>query len=375
MINVLADQYLYNIQSYLPENIHLTLFDPIDGLPPELSKTDALLIRTVLNIDEQTMPKIPDSLAFVGTASAGTDHVDINYLKKHDIQFANSAGCNARSVAEYIATALLIWTENRKKNLSKLSMGIIGVGHVGTQVQKLIGKLGVSTIAYDPPRELRENNFRSATLDELFAADILSFHTPLTCAGDYPTYHWLNAEKLLNHEFKLVINSSRGGVINEDALLNAMGNSKVQDIIIDVWENEPEFNLTTAAKAFVKTPHIAGYSDQAKNNASKLVANALIEHFDLSYPQKTRQSNPRILEKDISTFNSLTDLLTELHPIREYETELQKIINNYTDERGSHFNNLRATFPLRQEFAETYLPPTYFQKFPILELLGFSSVE
>ncbi|HKK45138.1 MAG TPA: NAD(P)-dependent oxidoreductase, partial [Balneolaceae bacterium] len=258
MINVLADQYLHNIQSYLPENINLILFDPTKRLPPELSYAEAMLVRTVININAQTMSEIPASLKFIGTASAGTDHVDIDYLQKNGVRFADAAGCNARSVAEYVATALLIWAETRKKDLSKLSMGIVGVGHVGTQVVKLLEKLGITTIPYDPPRSLRENNFDSATLDELLSADMLSFHTPLTYKGDYPTFHWLDKEKLTGREFQLVINSSRGGVIDEKELLKSIKAGNVRDIIIDVWENEPEFSLTTAQKAFIKTPHIAG---------------------------------------------------------------------------------------------------------------------
>jgi len=375
MINVLADQYLYNIRSYLPGNIHLELFDPAEGWPPELSEANALLVRTVIDVNRQTIPNIPNSLKFIGTASAGTDHVDIPYLLRHNVYFADAAGCNARSVAEYIATALLLWAGNRNKKLSDLSIGIIGVGHVGTQVMNIINRLGIATILYDPPKELREDGFVSASIDELLSADILSFHPPLTYETDHPTYHWLDEDKLSNRHFELILNASRGGVIDEQALLDAMEKRTVKDIIIDTWENEPEFNLATAEKAFIKTPHIAGYSDQAKNNASKLVADALIQHSDLPQPKTKKQSNPRILQKDISTFDSLTDLLIDLHPIKEYESKLQKIIQNHADERGTYFNKLRAEFPLRQEFAQTYLPNDYFKRFPILKPLGFSEVK
>lgn len=377
MINVLADRYLHNIRSYLPENIHLELFDPANGWPPELSEANALLVRTIIDVNEQTIPDIPDALTFVGTASAGTDHVDIPYLQDHNVHFADAAGCNARSVAEYVATALLLWAEKRQKRLSNPTVGIIGVGHVGTQVMDIMNKLGMTTILYDPPRELRENGFESASLGELLSADILSFHPPLTHINesDYPTYHWLDKDKLSGRQFELVLNASRGGVIDERALLDAMQRGTVKDIIIDTWENEPEFSLVTAEKAFIKTPHIAGYSDQAKNNASKYVADALIQHFDLPRPEEKKQSNPRIFKKDISAFNSLGDLLTALHPIGKYEAELQHIIQDHTDERGSYFNKLRAEFPLRQEFAQTYLPASYFERFPVLSALGFSKAE
>lgn len=371
MINVLADRYLYNIKSYLPENINLTFYDPSGGLP-ELQSAQALLIRTVNPINKQTLPNIPRHLSFVGTGSAGTDHVDINYLKENDIVFSDAAGCNARSVAEYIGISLLLWSEKRDMDLSKVSIGIVGAGHVGKEVIELTNKLGIRTITYDPPRDERESDFISASPEELLNCDILSFHTPLTTGGDYPTFHWLDTGKLSSKNFELVLNTSRGGVIDERAILQAQKKGKVSDFIIDVWENEPEFNIKTAKKAFVKTPHIAGYSIQAKKNASKYVADALLEHFNIPKPKKKKEESHKIIRKKISTFDSLSSLLTALHPIKTYEDKLEKIIYRYPKERGVKFNRLRAEFPLRQEFQQIYLPRAYFERFPVLSSLGFS---
>jgi erythronate-4-phosphate dehydrogenase len=374
MINVLADQYLYKIKSYLPKSINLTLFDPVKGFPKNLNEAHGLLIRTVIPFNKQTVPNIPSQLEFVGTASAGTDHVDNIYLQKHGITFANAAGCNARSVAEYVATALLLWSEYQKINLQKLSVGIVGVGNVGTQIKKILSKLDISTVLYDPPRSRREPHFTTASLDTLLNCDILSFHTPLTRTGDHATHHWLDEEKLSTRRFQLIINSARGGVIDESALLKATANGTVQDIIIDTWEDEPQLNLDTAEQAFIKTPHIAGYSVQAKENASRIAANALLDYFDIPKPEQEDQQNHRIMEEDISRFDSLYELLTELHPIKKYESELQKIITEHPGKRGQLFNELRANYPLRQEFSQTFLPVSYFDRFPILKYLGFSEI-
>lgn len=372
MINVLADQYLYNIQSYFPENINLQLFDPSKGLPAELPEAHALLIRTVIPINKQTLPSIPSQLSFIGTGSAGTDHVDLAYLHQNSITFADAAGCNARSVAEYVATSLLLWAESRQKKIHQLSMGVIGVGHVGSHVIDLLDQLEVSTVAFDPPKEKRDPDFTSASLPEVLNCDVLSFHTPLTRKGDFPTFHWLNEEKLKDYQFELVINTARGGVIDESALIQAQTTNQVGDLIIDVWEDEPHINLTTAKQAFIKTPHIAGYSIQAKENASKLVANALLDHFDIKKITQNSAPNPQIMRKNISSFDSLDSLLKTLHPIKEYETKLDHIIHHYPEKRGAKFNILRAEFPLRQEFAEIYLSPSYFEKYPVLSSLGFS---
>lgn len=372
MINVLADRYLYNLKTYLPKDIHLTLYDPDKGLPSDLNSIHGLLVRTVNPINKKTLGNITKQLSFVGTASAGADHVDINYLNKKGITFSHAPGCNARSVAEYVATALLLWAENRDKDLTRLSLGIIGVGHVGTQVIKLMDKMEISTVAYDPPREKREYNFTSASLDQLLNCDMLTIHTPLTREREFPTYYWLDDEKLSDRQFELIINTARGGIINEEALLNAKANGSVGDIIIDVWENEPNFDLKTAEQAFIKTPHIAGYAVQSKENATKIVVNAMLDHFDISRPENRHSSNPRILDKDISTFDSLSSLLAELHPIKKYESKLKKIICDHPDERGKRFNQLRVDFPLRQDFAHTYLPASYFERYPVLKPLGFT---
>lgn len=372
MINIIADKYLYNIQSYLPENINLILFDPSRGLPESIQTAHGLLVRTVIPINRQTLPDIPDPLSFIGTASAGTDHVDIDYLLNNEIAFADAAGCNAWSVAEYVLTSLLIWTDKRKKNIQELSVGVIGAGHVGSRVLRLLKKIGVSTVAYDPPREKRETGFRSASQEDLQRCDILTFHTPLTFEGEHPTHHWLDARKLAHQNYELIINTSRGGVIDEQAVLQAMEKGRLNDIILDVWENEPRIDLQTAGNTFIKTPHIAGYSVQAKENASKFVAKALLNHFGLAEPSNRKQDGKRIISGDLAAFTSLTALLTELHPVKEYEAELERILKNHPRERGEKFNQLRAEFPLRQEFPHTYLPSSYFKRFPILRKLGFA---
>lgn len=371
MINILADRYLYNIRSYLPENINLTLFDPANGLPGRIRAAHGLLVRTVIPINKQTLPDIPEQLSFVGTGSAGTDHVDIDYLQQHGIAFADAAGCNARSVAEYVAAALMIWTDQKNKKVQDFSVGVIGVGHVGTQVVRLLNRMGVNTMAYDPPRENRETAFVSASADDLAECDILSFHTPLTTEGEHATRHWLDGQKLSGRKYQLVINTARGGVIDEQAVRQAMDRGDINDIIIDVWENEPSFDLRTAGRAFIKTPHIAGYSVQAKANASLFVADALLRHFDLPAPPEKSSDGPRIVKRDISTFDSLTELLTDLHPLKEYEKKLDKIIESNPGERGRRFNLLRAQFPLRREFSHIHLPAPYFERFPVLAKMGF----
>lgn len=372
MITVFADKYLYNIENLLPDECNLKLFSPDEGLPENLDGADALLIRTVTEIDRNLINRLPESLQFIATGSAGTDHVNRELLKKRDIAFSDAAGCNSRSVAEYVATALLLWTEETAKTLDSLKVGIIGKGHAGTQVNNLLQSLGVKTICYDPPKEKREENFESASLEEVLSADILSFHTPLEHRGVYATYHWLDEKKLGGRKFDLVINTSRGGVVDEQVLLNAFIKGNVENFVIDVWENEPLFNDLIAKNAFIKTPHIAGYSRQSKLRASKMIADALCLHFELEIPEFELEGPDEAFNFSASSLKSaqLTEVLCKIHPIKDYEKGLKRLIGLPPQKKGPGFNKLRSEFPLRTEYQYLTLPDFLEKEYPIIQKLG-----
>src|SRR5699024_1552142 len=185
------------LKRYLPlRDVNIKLFDPQEGFKQIPEQINALFTRTTLKIDQELIEHFPDSLKFVATASAGTDHVDIPALKKNNIAFANAAGCNARSVAEYVATAILIWAEERNISIQNLSVGIIGAGNTGSETQKILQSLGIKTEAYDPPLQERDKKFKLASLGEVLNCDILTFHVPLTFNEKYATFYWLDEKKL-----------------------------------------------------------------------------------------------------------------------------------------------------------------------------------
>lgn len=375
MITVFADKYLFEIESFLPEEIDLHLYNPEDGVPDARNNMDALLIRTVTKINEHTWQQIPENLRFIGTGSAGTDHVDARFLNDHNITFASAAGCNARSVAEYVATALLLWSDDLGHELSNKKVGIIGMGHVGTEVHSLLKALDVSVICYDPPREEQEEYFTSAEPEEVLSADILTFHTPLTKTGNYPTYHWLDDRKLANHRYDLIINTARGGVLDEQAMQKAFLNDTIQNYIIDVWEDEPVFNDIIAQNAYIKTPHIAGYSKQAKSRASWLIAEALCKYFLIENTPKRpiQSSEDTSISFSASEALTLSKILCNIHPIKEYERQMTSLVGLSPEKKGRRFNKIRAEYPLRNEFKFVRIPEGFIQKFNILNLLDLQS--
>ncbi|HET8866664.1 MAG TPA: 4-phosphoerythronate dehydrogenase [Gracilimonas sp.] len=368
MIHVLADQNLYKIEELIPPQTQLNLYDPSKGIP-DLGETDALLIRTVTHLNEDTLPSIPPSLKFIGTGSSGTDHLDNEYFEHKGITLADANGCNARAVAEYVMTALLLWKEEHQPSKSFGKVGVIGVGKAGSAVVDLLRDFDIECVQYDPPREERDPEFKSAPLEDVLDCEILTFHIPLNKKGDHPTFHWLNEEKLTGRKFKLIINAARGGVIDELALMKFYVKGTVENYILDVWEDEPDLNTEVAKHAFIATPHIAGYSEQAKINATKIVCDKLATHFDLD-PTISKYKN---VSKKVDLAHikyDLTNILTRLHPIKGYDAALRDLFDR-TDKKVL-FRNLRNEWPYRYEYSFLKIRAELLDELPELEILGIS---
>lgn len=276
-MKVLADMYLYKLEHFLPANAELDRFNPADGFPANAVEYDALLIRTVTHIDSETLPK-PGFLKFIGTATAGVDHVDAEWLKELGIGFGYAAGCNAIAVGEYVLSVMMKWALNREVDLRDKSVCVIGCGHTGGEVISQLNRFDIPNFGYDPPKQDREEGFESIDLDKLHSCDILTFHVPLTKTGIYPTHHLFNQDWLV-HPFDLVINASRGGVVDENALLMGLEEGSLGDMVLDVWENEPLFRDDVAEKALIATPHIAGYSKESKERASRMIVELMCQFF------------------------------------------------------------------------------------------------
>lgn len=285
MIRLLADRHILLDLTPLGQRLEVSLYDPVEGIPANVDEFDALLVRTVTPVNETTLPGNPGRLSFIGSATAGLDHVDQPWLERQGITFANSPGCNAVAVGEYVATSVVIWSLETATQLDGLTAGVVGAGHAGSAAGERLERLGLETVYYDPPREERDPAFRSSTLEEVLSCDLLTFHTPLTNDGPHPTRHWLDHDKLEIHPYKLVINAARGGIIDELALLEAKRGNQVQNYVLDVWENEPLFDDILLANALIRTPHIAGYSLQAKRRASIMVLESLFRHFGIDPPE------------------------------------------------------------------------------------------
>lgn len=347
-MKILADQYLYRLDELIPDTFRLDRFDPAAGFPANAADYDALLIRTVTKINARSLPEA-GNLKFIGTATAGFDHVDLKHLERLGIGFARSAGCNARAVAEYVITGLYRWAEQTGADITEKKVGVIGCGYTGSAVIHLLNRLRIPFVPFDPPKALRDSGFSSASADELKSCDILTFHTPLTGSGPHPTRHMCD-HRWLKNRFDLIINAARGGVVNETDLLASLQKSETGAAILDVWENEPLFSDDVARRSLIATPHIAGYSREAKTRASRMVIEALCRHFGVTPPASFReeQLSPEILNQDIP--EQFARFLWNFNQIDRYDTEQRKLMGLPDAEKAPKFARLRAETPTRFEF-------------------------
>lgn len=316
--------------------------------PDDIHDADALIIRTRTRCDEALLKG--SKVSFIATATIGYDHLDIEYLKRTHITWTNCPGCNANSVGQYIHSCLLLLEKEKRYDLSKTTVGLVGVGHVGHAVIEAIRPLGVQILLNDPPQ--KEALRKAGKPHEFFLkmeelqekCDIISFHTPLITKGPYPTFHLAN--KTFFNALKkqpIIINTSRGAVVDNTDVLQALKDGIIRDAIIDTWENEPNINQELLNLIYIGTPHIAGYSADGKANATRMALTALCNHFHLPVTFQIRV--PQLPEEELPAPN-LTETERALVLYNPHADSLK------LKSHPTMFEELRGNYPLRREFIE-----------------------
>jgi erythronate-4-phosphate dehydrogenase len=333
---------------------------------------DALIIRSRTQVNSGLLKG--SSVSFVGSTVVGLDHVEQTYLADNNIEFYSAQGCNANSVAEYVIACILNFAEEHNWDLSQKSIGIIGVGHVGKLLLNKALALGLTILPNDPPREKREaksGQLNFVSLEKALAADIVSFHTPLTTEGEFATFQLLNKDNFsLITPNTLLINAARGGIIDEAiwAKTPTAGN------IIDCWQNEPNINKALYQKATIATPHIAGHALEAKIKGSYLVYKQLCCFLK----QKEQQEWQKHIPKQPTPIK-LTELNTSQKTLQKLIAECYQPIKDHlaiasTDIKSIHkkFEYHRRHYPLHREWSEheVIIPPNHSIE-KTLKRLGF----
>lgn len=312
-------------------------------------KADGLIIRTRTICNEALLKGTP--VKFIATGTIGFDHIDTAYCEATGIQWRHAPGCNAASVRQYMAAALVSFAKSRGFNLKNKTIGIVGVGNVGSKIVQLALALGMRPLLNDPPRERMEGSSGFVSLEEILEkADIISLHVPLNFEGPDKTYHLVDKEffrKLLINP--LLINTSRGAVTDTPAVIRAIKKGEISGHIADVWENEPEPDRRLLKLTDLATPHIAGYSAEGKANGTAACVRTASRYFGFGlddwYPQELPQPAQPVIK--INTNNKSEDQIISEAILATYDI-LQDDRAFRTD--PSSFEPLRNTYPVRREF-------------------------
>lgn len=241
---------------------------------------DALIVRTRTRCNRELLEGT--QVKFIATATIGYDHIDTEYCREAGITWTNCPGCNAGSVEQYVRSVLGLLQRKKGLDLKNATIGVVGVGYVGSRVARTAKLLGMRVLLNDPPRaDKGETGFVDlATIAR--ECDVITFHTPLIQEGIYRTYHLVDKDFLFSlKRAPYLINSSRGEVVDTASLLASLAAGKVKDVVIDTWENEPRISRDLLEAAFLATPHIAGYSADGKANATRMSLEALCRFFGM----------------------------------------------------------------------------------------------
>lgn len=311
-----------------------------------IKEADTLIVRTVTHFGEEILDG--SNVKLICSATIGYDHIDTAYCDSHDITWKNAPGCNSGSVQQYVASVLITIAQKKGFSLKDKTIGIVGVGNVGKKVAAICEALGMRVLKNDPPRQKAEQSDEFVSLETIKTeADIITFHTPLTKEGIYKTLHLADAAffDTLGKE-PIIINSARGGIIDTEAIKEAILNGKISGAIIDCWEQEPNIDLDYLKLVDIATPHIAGYSADGKANATRMSLESIAEFWSLP-TDPIKKVVPPAIENPVIDYSPLEGNKLEQAILKTYNPldDNQRLLNN-----PEQFSALRGSYPLRREY-------------------------
>ncbi len=348
----------------------------------QVKSADLLFVRSITPVNSTLLDH--SLVKFVGTATTGIDHIDIDYLNQKKITFAAAIGSNANSVAEYIVSALLYLAKTYQWDLSQKSLGIVGFGNIGKRVAHYAKTLGLQVLLYDPPLA-DQQVFPSDTfvsLTDLSRADIITFHVPLTSTGAYPTHDLCNKSFLSQlSPDQVIINTSRGSVVNNKDLLECLEKNKLKTAILDVWENEPFINYKLLEKVLIGTPHIAGYSWDGKIKGTEMVYESACKFLNVPLdptPFEQQAEKLHLTNLALASLENdqvlIREIVHQAYDIERDSKALKKTAPLPKDQKAGYFDQLRKNYPKRREFINysVRIPSKKSLLLKELNTLGFS---
>ncbi len=372
MIKIVADHKIPFLEGAL-DGVARVLYLPGAGISrSDLVDADALITRTRTRCNRELLEG--SRVRFIASATIGYDHIDTDYCREKDIQWTNAPGCNSSSVEQYMVSTLLWLASHRNLDLRTMTLGIIGVGNVGSKVAGAARALGLHVLLNDPPRQRMEGSEEFCSLDELKErSDIISLHVPLNRGGEDNTYYLVDSTFIKSLKpGAILINTSRGAVVEEEAALDGIRKGSLGEVILDVFENEPVIKPDLLEALTLASPHIAGYSLDGKANGTTMSVRALSRFFGLEMDDWVPASIPAPDTAEILADTSACDQAELLWEIYKQTYDVSSD-DRHLRSAPDTFENLRGDYPFRRE------PGAYavrlFQGYPeireILEKLGF----
>ncbi len=338
----------------------------------DLIDVDALMIRSVTKVNAELISKA-NKLKFVGTATAGMDHVDQSLLNERGIYFTAAPGCNKVGVAEYVFSVLMVLAQQHGFSIFDKTVGIIGAGQVGTYLSECLSGMGIKVLLNDPPKQAQGDTRAFTPLDELLTqSDVITLHTPITRDGEWPTYHLID-ETVLNNLSgeQILINAARGPIVDNAALKARLQKQDGFTAALDVFEFEPEVDMELLPLLAFATPHVAGYGLEGKARGTTMIFNRYCEYIDAS-----EWANPAALlpiapvpkvslERawDEATLLNLTQLV---YDVRKDDAQFRREIS-----QPGAFDLMRKNYWDRREYSAVTLVGDTMSNLAPLEKLGF----
>jgi erythronate-4-phosphate dehydrogenase len=329
-----------------------------------VKNADALLVRSITTVNERLLKD--SRISFVGSATTGVDHVDLEYLAAESIGFANAAGENAESVVEYVLSALFSLAVERSESLEGKTVGIIGCGAIGSRLRDRLRALGLTVVVNDPPLADspgdRDNVGEFLELRDLLSvSDIVTLHVPLTREGKYLTFHLIGTGELAEMRSGVwILNTSRGGIVDEEALRESFRQDRIGGLVLDVWEDEPIPDPWLHERADLATPHIAGYSVDARRNATRVIASAFCDHFSIESgcaPDSVTSGGSFVLQASSASeiTDRVSDLVFQMCDVRQDDSTMRELLTQTPGDRADLFRRLRRSYPDRFSYGRYVL--------------------
>jgi erythronate-4-phosphate dehydrogenase len=349
-VKLIIDNKIPYIQGVF-ENVAEVIYLPGAKTTSEVVRdADAIITRTRTICNEDLLKG--SSVKFIATATIGHDHIDTDYCRRAGIRWTNAPGCNSKSVEQYVASTLMVLAEKGLVNLKQSTIGIVGVGNVGSKVARIAELLGMKVLLNDPPRARAEGPEKFVNLQTILEeADIISLHVPLNMKGEDATFHM--ADEIFFSSLKkkpVLINSCRGEVVKTEVVKRAVQEHKIKAFVCDCWENEPDIDLELLAMTTIATPHIAGYSKDGKAKGTQMSVQAVSRFFNLNLDDWKpdgieHPAEPLIIidGKDLTDEQIIAQAILHTYDIRQDDQLLRA--------NSSDFEKQRGDYPVRREFS------------------------